>query len=84
MISFLEWHFHLTMATTSKQVNFDLRYVESLLIDESNIQSSVYAAGRELLQNYSKIPENEIASHVVDVVCLQSTPMFAIVMLGGE
>jgi len=72
------------MATTSKQVNFDLRYVESLLIDESNIQSSVYAAGRELLQNYSKIPENEIASHVVDVVCLQSTPMFAIVMLGGE
>jgi len=64
--------------------NFDLRYVESLLIDESNIQSSVYAAGRELLQNYSKIPENEIASHVVDVVCLQSTPMFAIVMLGGE
>ena len=56
------------MAANSKQVDFDSRYVESLLLDESNIQSQDYAAGRELLRVYSKIPEQELASHVAEIV----------------
>lgn len=56
------------MAANSKQVDFDSRYVESLLLDESNIQSQDYAAGRELLRVYSEIPEQELASHVAEIV----------------
>ena len=63
------------MASTSKQVSFDSRYVESLLLDESNIQSGLYATGRELLKQYSKIPDDKIASHVASVVRL-SLPSF--------
>ena len=56
------------MTEDSNQVNFDPRYVVSLLLDESNIQSRDYAAGRELLRKYSKIPEDEIAAHAANIV----------------
>ena len=56
------------MAANSKKVTFDSRYVQSLLLDESNIQSLDYASGRELLRFYSKIPEQELATHVADIV----------------
>ena len=51
-----------------EQVAFDARYVESLLLDESNITSRDYAAGLDLLRNYSKIPEEQISSHVAEIV----------------
>lgn len=54
---------------SSKQVGFDARYVESLLLDESNIKSEDYTAGLDLLRNYSLIPDNQIVSHVVEIVC---------------
>ncbi|KAL8953259.1 MAG: hypothetical protein Q9222_000864 [Ikaeria aurantiellina] len=54
----------------SKQVGFDVRYVESLLLDESNIKSQDHAAGLELLRKYSSIPEHQLVSHVVKVVSL--------------
>ena len=58
----------------SKQVAFDSRYVEELLLDESNIASRDYAVGLELLRSYSKIPEGEIASHVAQIVSLLFFP----------
>ncbi len=51
-----------------QQVAFDARYVESLLLDKSNITARDYAGGLDLLRNYSKIPEEEITSHVADIV----------------
>ena len=56
------------MDSRSKQVTFDERYVESLILDESKIQYADYAAGRELLLSYSHIPEEQIPSHVADIV----------------
>lgn len=50
------------------QVAFDARYVESLLLDESNIASRDYATGLDLLRNYSNIPEEQITSHVAEIV----------------
>ncbi|MDI1493410.1 MAG: hypothetical protein OHK93_005199 [Ramalina farinacea] len=55
------------MGPQSQQIQFDPRYVASLLLDEANIVSANFAAGRELLRQYSKIPENELASHVADI-----------------
>lgn len=69
------------MAISLKQVNFDPRYIESLLLDESELQSSVYATGRELLRSYSRVPDDKIASHVADVVCLYLAPSMAANML---
>lgn len=51
-----------------QQVTFDARYVGSLLLDKSNIANRDYATGLDLLRNYSKIPEEEIPSHVADIV----------------
>ncbi|MCJ1459101.1 hypothetical protein MMC28_009478 [Mycoblastus sanguinarius] len=55
------------MTAQSEQVTFDSRYVSSLLLNESNIQSRDYAAGRELLLSYSEIPPDAIATHVADI-----------------
>ena len=52
----------------SREVKFDPRYVESLLLDESNIKFQEYAAGCTLSRQYSNIPENSIAAHVADIV----------------
>lgn len=54
----------------SKQVGFDARYVESLLLDNSNIKSQDYTTGLELLRNYSGIPEDLVVSHVSEIVRL--------------
>ncbi|KAL8969997.1 MAG: hypothetical protein Q9183_001725 [Haloplaca sp. 2 TL-2023] len=51
---------------SSKQVSFDERYVEKLLLDESNIKSRDYSAGLELLRKYSGIPEDQLVSHVAE------------------
>lgn len=56
------------MGSSSKQINFDERYVESLLLDKSKIQYADYAAGRELLLSYSQIPEEELPLHVAEIV----------------
>ena len=56
------------MSSRPKQVTFDERYVESLLLEKSEIQYADYAAGRELLLSYSHIPEDKISSHVVNIV----------------
>ncbi|KAI4259831.1 MAG: hypothetical protein L6R42_004370, partial [Xanthoria sp. 1 TBL-2021] len=52
---------------SSKQVGFDARYVEALLLDESNIKSPDYTAGLELLRKYSGIPEDQLVSHVAEI-----------------
>lgn len=51
-----------------QQVVFDARYVESLFLDKSNTTARDYATGLDLLRRYSKIPEEEIASHVAEIV----------------
>ena len=51
-----------------QRVAFDARYVERLLLDKSNITARDYATGLDLLRNYSKIPEEEITSHVAEIV----------------
>lgn len=53
-----------------KQVGFDARYVKPLLLDESNIKSRDYTAGLELLRKYSGIPEDQLVSHVAEIVSL--------------
>ena len=61
----------------SKQVGFDTRYVEALLLDKSNIKSRDYTTGLELLRNYSGIPENQLVSHVSEIVRLPGSDIFA-------
>ena len=58
------------MAPPSNHVAFDERFVESLILDESNIQNPDFAAGRELLLSYSHIPVARIPAHVADIVSL--------------
>ncbi|KAL8662118.1 MAG: hypothetical protein Q9202_005010 [Teloschistes flavicans] len=54
-------------AQGSKQVSFDSRYVEALLLDESSVKFQDFAGGRALLRDYSKIPEDQIAGHVSEI-----------------
>ncbi|KAL8957979.1 MAG: hypothetical protein Q9193_004874 [Seirophora villosa] len=54
----------------SKQVGFDPRYVENLLLDESYIKSRDHTAVLELLRKYSNIPEDQLVFHVAEIVRL--------------
>ena len=56
------------MDASTKPIEFDRRYINSLLLDETNIHSRQYAAGCELLRKYSHIPEDHIVAHIADIV----------------
>lgn len=67
-----------TMSPPPTHVAFDERFVESLLLDRSNIQHPAFAAGRELLLSYSHIPLENIPAHVADIVSLNQSVVFGL------
>ena len=56
------------MSTPANQIAFDALSMEFLFPNKCNIESRDYATGLEVLLNHSKIPVDQVASHVVDIV----------------
>ena len=62
-------HLHPSRSNSIRSA-FDPRFIQSLLLDKFNLKSKDYASGVEVVLKNSKIPEDEIASHIVDIYTL--------------